>query len=110
MWWRMMMGSGWRKRRGIVVHQRHCRMRRVVWLQAIVVAPIETAERRMRAIEIWNSNRPARGCRRVGGAVITRQGGCRRTRARTKEWRWMMVRGCNWRMNRSRMGTVGRRM
>ena len=64
-----MMGSGWRKRRGIVVHQGHCRMRkrRMVWLQAIVVAPIETAERRMRAIEIWNSNRPARGCRGWGG-------------------------------------------
>ena len=42
--------------------------------------------------------------------MIAGQGRCRRARCRTMERRWRMVSSWNWRMNRGRMGTVGRRM
>ena len=109
---RMVRRRGWRKRRSIVVHQRYYWVRDwvMVGLKAIVVTPIKATEGRVWAIEVWHSQGPTRGGKGVGRALMSGQGGCRRTSGRHMERRWRMVRGWSRRVNRGRMGTVGRRV
>ena len=109
------MGRGRReKRRGIVVHQRHCWVQRRwwwwMWIQAIVVTAVKAAEGRVGTVEVRHSQGPTRGDRGLSRALITGQRGRRRTRGRAREKRWRMVRGWSWRVNRGRMDTVGGRM
>ena len=80
-------------------------------LQAIVVTAIKAAECRVWAIKVWHSQGPTRGGKGLSRALILGQRWCRRASGRmTMERRWRLVRSWNWRVNRSRMGTVGRRM
>ena len=103
---RMVRRRGWRKRRSIVVHQRYYWVRDwvMVGLKAIVVTPIKATEGRVWAIEVWHSQGPTGGGKGVGRALISGQGGCRRTRGRDMKRRWRMVRGWSWRMKKARMG------